>query len=106
MCTFYISTYANFFFVFSASAAASSTLTVVTTTCGSAAAVVIIAILVVLLVRIRATKQDMAIDMEPEDFEQKGDNTKCTLSMVLSIMDAEEDPFTNDFKEDKFLNQM
>ena len=83
-----------------------SKITIIIAACVAIAEVIIILILVILLIRIRKNKQ-LSSGQEQEQ-EQEGNDfeTANAFSSVISITSIEEDPFADDFKEYKSINQM
>ena len=72
--------------------------------CAAAAAAVVVALLVVIFIKIRSKKHS-SIDQEQDDVEHNDLEGTNTFSMGFSTSNIEEDPFANDFKEGKFIDQ-
>ena len=74
----------------------------------SAASAVVVVLLVVVLIKVRSMKHASS-GQEAENVEQNDlEYTKCTNSFSdgLSVTHIKEDPFANDFKEDKFIDKI
>ena len=102
----YLSYYISFLTVYFANEALlnDNKTTIITSVCVVVAVVVVVSVVVVLL-RIRHKKgsneEHESIDLEQNDFESMN-----SFSGGLSVSHVEEDPFANDFKEEKFIDQM
>ena len=73
--------------------------------CSAAAAAVVVSLLVVLLVKIRSKKHAISAQ-ESDNFERKDFESPNNFSMGFSTTNVNEDPFAEDFKEDKFIDQI
>ena len=106
--TFYHSYCHSIFTIYYANEAATSCSnnnTTITAACAAAGAVVVITLLVVLLIKIQSRKKTRG-EQEVDNFEQDYLEATNSFSGGLSISHVEEDPFANDFKEDKFFGQI
>ena len=71
------------------------------------AAVIIISLLVVLLIHIRNNKQTSGEqDLDSDKIEGSVLETTNTFTSGVMSTNIEEDPFADDFKEDKFIDQI
>ena len=85
-----------------------SNATVITAACSAAAAVVVVVVVVVLvvvLIKIRRRKHSSEVQ-EAINFEENDLVSTNTFSGGLSVSHIEEDPFADDFKENKFVGQI
>ena len=105
--SFYLSYYISAFTVYYQSVAASggSNTTIIIAACSAAAAVVVVALLVVLLIKIRSRKQT-SCEQEADNFERNDFESTNSFSGGLTVSNIEEDPFADDFKEDKFIDKI
>ena len=99
----YISYYISTFTVYYPSEAAiNGNNTTIIATCAPAAAVVVVILFVVVLIKILRRNQGSSKD-ESDNLEQYDMEGTNIFSGVLSASNIKEDPFAEDFKEDKFV---
>ena len=99
--------YSDFFTIIYANEASTNDIktVIITSVCVAIAAIIIISLLVVLLNNIRKRKQ-LIEDQESYNFEGNNLESNNGFSSGISISNIEEDPFANDFKEDKFIDHI
>ena len=105
--SFYRSYYISVFNVYYSSGAPSggSKTTIIAAACAAAAAIIVVVSLHVILIKIRRRKQS-SVEQEAGSFEQNDLEATNSFSGELSISHIEEDPFADDFKEDKFFDKI
>ena len=102
----YRSFYINVFtFYYQSSAAPGGSNIVIITACTAVTAVVLVSLVIVILIKIRSRKQ-ASPKQEAENLEQNDFEHSNSFYGVLSVSNIEEDPFADDFKEDKFMNKI
>ena len=104
--SFYHSYYINVFTIFYPSGAPTvGSKVAIIAGCTASAAIVVVVVLVVVLIKIRSRKQTSG-DQESDELEQNDFEATNAFSAGLSVSHIEEDPFANDFIEDKFIDKI
>ena len=107
MYSFYNSYYITVYTVYYPSNASESgkTTTIITVACVAIVVIVVIILLVVILIKFRS-KNQTSEEQKSDNFEQNDIESTNTFSMPFSNSNVEEDPFAEDFKENKFIDQI
>ena len=109
----YYSFYTNFFTVVYPNEPQTndSSATIIISVCAAVAAVVIVSLLVVVLIRFvnkkrMSSEQEQEQEQDADNFEGSASEIKSSFTIGMTSTSIEEDPFADDFKEDKFINQI